>query len=799
MAVSKEIKICPFCGEEILAIAIKCKHCGSMLGEGAKTSSTTIIEAFSSQYEIIEEAGRGGMAIVYKARQKSLDRIVALKVIPKELTHDREFVSRFQREAIDAGKLNHRNLITIYDSGKIGGYPYMAMEFLEGGTLGAVIRRRYSQTEKAQGIRHKAQVKEKGERRKEKGFKEEEIKGILIPILEGLQYAHNRGIIHRDIKSSNIMFDREGRPVLMDFGIAKLQDSTPLTRTGTYLGTPEYSSPEQVDTEAEIDHRTDIYSLGVVAYEMAVGKPPFTGDNPLAVIKDITWKIPTNVGELNNSLSRGLSNTIMRALTKDKNKRYKNCKEFLKALKRGESLDPLESQKKRTTEKAPPKKLKPVSRPIKVKTDPKRMLLGIIFLITAFIIVLSILYGIKSTSDTQNIDTDDTDSVIVSTVVSSNNTLIQLISNAEKYFREGKILEPYGENALALTQKVLRHEPENVRAQTLKSQIAEYFEDEGDKAMNNNLYQIAIENYQQSLEIIPYYNDVKEKLETTQRIWEDADLQAFEQAKDLNTIPAYEQYLSNFPQGIYSLEVQRRINTLNEENSRREQENMTRYENRMIYVEGGTFEMGCTLEQYDCDSDEKPVHEVTLRSFYISKFEITQKLWKQIMGDNPSRFSDCENCPVENVSWNDVQSFIQKLNQQTGLNYRLPTEAEWEFAAKGGNRSNGYLYSGGNNINEIAWYDGNSNRVTHPVGEKKSNELGLYDMTGNVLEWCNDRYGNYSDYSQYNPQGSRSGSNRIYRGGCWTNDTQVSRVSNRYNRGPNYKFSGLGFRLCLDN
>ena len=219
--------------------------------------------------------------------------------------------------------------------------------------------------------------------------------------------------------------------------------------------------------------------------------------------------------------------------------------------------------------------------------------------------------------------------------------------------------------------------------------------------------------------------------------------------------------------------------------------------NNMVYVSGGTFTMGATSEQdSDAFDDEKPPHSVTLSSFYICKYEVTQALWRAVMGKNPSRFKG-NNLPVEQVSWNDCQTFISRLNNLTGKNFRLPTEAEWEYAARGGNRSRGYKYSGSNTLPDVAWYEDNSGSKTHPVGSKSPNELGLYDMSGNVWEWCSDWYGTYSSTAQTNPTGSSSGSNRVDRGGGWGNDSWICRSSNRSFSSPDYRDRNMGLRLAL--
>jgi formylglycine-generating enzyme required for sulfatase activity len=218
----------------------------------------------------------------------------------------------------------------------------------------------------------------------------------------------------------------------------------------------------------------------------------------------------------------------------------------------------------------------------------------------------------------------------------------------------------------------------------------------------------------------------------------------------------------------------------------------------MVFVEGGTFTMGCTSEQKDdCYDWEKPAHRVTLNSYYMGKYEVTQAQWKAVMGENnnPS-FLKRDDLPVTNITWEEAQVFIRKLNEKMGKNYRLPTEAEWEYAARGGTQSQNYKYSGSNNVDLVAWYEENSGDKPHPVGTKSPNELDIYDMSGNVWEWCSDWYDDYRGTSQTNPQGPSSGSYRVARGGGWYYDAKGVRVSIRSDNTPDDRYDHLGFRLA---
>ena len=219
--------------------------------------------------------------------------------------------------------------------------------------------------------------------------------------------------------------------------------------------------------------------------------------------------------------------------------------------------------------------------------------------------------------------------------------------------------------------------------------------------------------------------------------------------------------------------------------------------NNMVHVSGGTFIMGGTPEQgNDAVDNEMPTHQVTLSPFSIGRYEVTQEEWEAVMGKNPSEFKGAK-LPVANVTWNECQTFIRKLRALTGKHFRLPTEAEWEFAARGGNSSLGYKYAGSNDIGSVAWYKDNSNEQPHEVGTKQPNELGLYDMSGNVSEWCQDKYGAYSSAPQKNPHGPSSELYLNIRGGCWRYSPDGCRNSCRSNYDNDGRLHFVGLRLAL--
>ena len=582
-------------------------------------------------YEVVRLIGSGGMGEVWLAHEIMLDREVAIKSLNFELTRDQQFAARFQNEARIQAKLNHPNIVGMHAFFEESGLYYMVLEFARGITLRELIDRTGP-------------------------IPEQRTLNIFNQIAAALGYAHSKGIIHRDVKPSNIMVDpNNGDHVkMMDFGIARLLTEGHLTRTGTRMGTMHYMSPEQVLAEKDIDARSDVYSAGVVLYEMLSGKLPFNADTDSEYViqhKIITEEIP----DPRNVYPRITESTVslLRSLTQKK--REYRPQSILNALA---SMEP----------KAP-------------RTENR----------------------IVESSEKQTV--------------------------ADKHANLVPVELPKLETAAVNPKK------------TWKSY---WF-----------IYLIAFV-------ILAYL--------------------AIQLTNGRSVFPGIQTGTS-------------------EETAP-----------RMIEVTGGTFQMGSNYG----DEDEKPVHQVTVSSFLIGKYEVTQAEWQEVMGTNPSEWKG-DNLPVENVTWFEAVDYCNRLSSREGLTpcysgsgesitcdwsangYRLPTEAEWEFAARGGNQSNHHVYSGSGTIGSVAWYESNSSDRTHSVGSKNKNELGIHDMSGNVWEWCWDWYdsGYYAKSPGLDPRGAGSGSCRVLRGGSWNYDDYYCRVANRGNYyGPVLRFNDDGLRLA---
>ena len=756
-----------------------------------------------SGYRIEQELGKGGMADVYLAVQENLERPVAIKVLLPALFRNDSFAHRFVREARTAASFKHPHILEIYDIGQDEHSHYIVMEYLPGGSLAGLI---------AQGP-----------------IAPDKALTIFSAIASALDYAHGEGFIHRDVKPDNILFRKDGTPVLCDFGIARAVGSaTRLTKTGMSVGTPHYMSPEQARGKP-LDGRSDLYSLGVVLYEMLTAKVPFEAEDSVAVaiahVQDPVPRLPKNLAKYQPLLDKLLakdpdqrSQTGKAAADLARNFRSIHSKKTMgeprpkstqgsptlqveetieiwsKWLKGQPGSGPATRRVEEAgfqaahSQEARPKRT-PFSDFIRKDDHEARRLKPAWVLLAALVLLLGIL-GIKLVTDASS----RAEQAAWQQAQSANT-----VSAYGGYLRE----YPQGEYAARARswQKSLRDTEEASRRrqqaaekskreqeatyagylQTAKKRVSS-----GDDAGALRAVNAALK-LKDSSELRSLKGEIELRLA--------AAAHAREKAEKAGSSSAA---VSSAATPSSSLGIE------------------------WVKVEAGEFQMGS-----DWGSNEKPVHKVYLDTYYISKYEVTVEQFSKYVAETGNvtvaeisggfiwngqklvHNSDANwkspyinqsgNHPVVQVSWVDANAFCKWLSRKTGKTIRLPTEAEWEKAAKGGNNSRGYIYSGGNDVGTVAWYSGNAGGKTHPVGGKSANDLGIHDMTGNVWEWCADWYDKdyYSRSPSRNPAGPSSGSARVIRGGSYYVDFLGCRLALR--GGLDHGFCGLlGFRPVME-
>ena len=775
-----------------------------------------------NRYKIESVLGEGGFGITYKAHDSQLDYTVVIKeFLPQECaarsgdsvtvqprtnrTDDYQYgLERFLDEARNLARFQHANIVRVSNFINTNGTVYFVMDYAEGEDLSDWLK-------------------------KHDTLNEDIILKIVTPILEGLAEVHKTGLLHRDIKPGNIFMRKQGGPMLIDFGAAR-QALGEHSKSISAIISQGYAPPEQYTTRGKQGSFTDLYAIGAVLYKLVTGKAPLESADRAHDIHEgepdpMTPALEAGQGKVGDWLLQ-LTDQMLRISAKD---RPQNAEAVLTAIKNKTTADVAADSSAQPSSKQNDNKTRVVKSGERFgKTRPAHQTQseqsangahGVPYGKIAAIMVVVVAIAGGGWWFSQNMMHATNESVQMNSDLQAQQSKTLAKGNAILYvdsqpseaeiYLDGILLGqtpyksetlPKGEHEIKLTHANAEDSKETI---TLKDNVivkkaykldpasgtVSVFSTPEGASINLDgkdtgfttpatLESVATGDHQIILRKDAYYpKEITINVLKGKAIREDLVLEGGHLVE----------YKGEW------LEPEEKEKRIVEAKPIAKQQPIERLVGKMITIPAGSFQMGSNE-----NNAETPVHHVSLKAFKLGQYEVTQKQWQAVMGSKLSHFKNCDNCPVKVVSWDDIHIFLKKLNQQTGLHFRLPSEAEWEYACRSGGKEQ--KYCGGNNESSLAWYDSNSNSKTHPVGQKQANGLGLYDMSGNVYEWTQDCWNGSYNGAPANGEAWKSGDckQHVLRGGSWLLGPSDVRSSSRDKLAADYGYSDSGFRLAQD-
>lgn len=783
-------------------------------------------------YVVLDKLGQGGMGLVLKAEHRRMQRLVALKILSPDVTRNAEMIARFEREVKAAAKLRHPNIVAADDADEAKGVHFLVMEYVEGSDLSVTVRKT--------GTLPVAKAVT-----------------CILQAARGLEYAHQRGVVHRDIKPSNLLLATDGTVKVLDLGLARLEsagtDQDQLTGTGQIMGTIDYMSPEQALDTKNADARADIYSLGITLWYLLTGRVVFTGETMLAkllahretAIPSLTAACPAAQPQLNHIFAR--------MVAKSPDDRYQTMTEVIADL---EALNTTETVPRTTSEPGEDTRLKAflnsldppaartpgpsvaVARRTKMsrtaaelqptvivnsneadtdpqtqtsldrrprggtrrakdvagkrgiatpRTQPKvRMIvnllqhMGIVYGMGAlFVISAAIIFFVQTNAGVIRVEINDPEIEVA--IQGTDITFKQADQGKDIKLSPGEktLLVERGDFRFETRQLILkRGETVTVHVELLAGQVQVR---QGDNVLGRK-------DLPRSEPTSAPTAEVAKNVPIPTELVPPLAIAPFEAVQARKHQEAWAKY-----QGVA---VEREIELPGGQKL------------MMVLIPPGEFLMGSPADEAERRDEEGPQHKVRItKAFYMGVTEVTQGEWFSVMKTQPwegeALVKEGANYPATYVSWDDAVEYCEKLSVLEGKEYRLPTEAEWEYACRGGNSTSYTFGVDSAQLRNYGWFKENADDIgeqyAHEVGGKQSNPFGLYDMHGNVWEWCSDWLGPYSASAAVDPQGPSTGSGRVLRGGSWRSAAGSCRAANRGTGGPTSRHTDRGFRLALSS
>ena len=797
-------------------------------------------------YRIEREIGSGGMATVYLAVQESLERPVALKVIHRHLSRDESFRQRFFNEARLMARLSHPSIVQAYDFAENDEGLYIVMECVRGRSLDHMIGAECGP------IPH------------------EKALPLFVQILEGIAYAHSRGVIHRDIKPSNVLVSQDGHAKITDLGIAKIAGQKGLTRTGAQMGTLYYESPEQIRGAKDVDHRADIYSLGMTLYEMLAGRLPFEGDGDTSEFQ-VMNSIVNRQEQLDPRdyyphVPEWLVDIVQQATHLEVIGRFQDCTEMRDAILDSGRVST--SNGYWTGRVSSPVGSRSFEFPEGDLSGPHTGLEEHCPSCSATVEEDMEFCG-KCGTDLR-MDCPDCGRKIrrhnefcprcgvniekkLKQIEAKKEQKRKLEEEREREIEEKRLAKEKQrdeerrrqEEAILLWEGIQRKKQQHKERVLQRSKELESEEQERERELSclrlERIRNMKVWLREHWLVLLSSTTLVVLGIYIT--LYISSDRYAYGKAVNLYESGRHAEAANAFQSlGDYrdSEDRWKSISYLRAESlytigdleaAARVFETLGNYRDAPLYhldctlkeslgaediqanagplpgilfipMPAGSYRMGSPSSEAGRDVDEGPVHTVHVDAFELMTTEVTQGMWEEVMGENPSDFAGADNRPVDSISWNDCKEFIARLNEMDPAHtYRLPSEAEWEYACRAGTTTS--YYWGASDAERATgrycWFYLNSGNTTQFVGTKEPNAWGLYDMSGNVSEWCEDSW--HGDYNGAPRDGTAwvsdgASDRRVLRGGDWARDPRDCRSANRLYSSPGYRGNVMGLRLA---